>query len=95
MSDDWPDQVVADSLAAIVGNDTVVISKDYGSGCVRVRAGDHDALLTPPQAEKLADGYEDSRSGADLEHLQRKEVIQRLRQYASEVEPYHDDAAEE
>ena len=94
--DGWPGQAVADSLAAIISTDRVVVEKDYDAGAVVVQTEDFREQLTPSEAHKLADGYADTLENRGLKGaMQTDEVIKELRHYADAVAPYREDAAEE
>lgn len=92
---DWPDQVVANSLGAMITNDEVRVWRDYDEGAVGIEAGEHRALLTASQAKTLAEGYEDSLKKRDLYgRMQTAEVTDMLRRYANEIEPYSESESE-
>lgn len=97
MNNDFPDEPVPAVFAEIIGNDygTISLWKDYDRGRIGIELADTEELLTPQQAHRLADGYQDTlESNGTWGTGQSKEIVWRLHDYADEVQPYADDAEE-
>ena len=88
MADDWPDEPVPTILAAMFDGATLTLHTDYNRGAVLVTIEGQTFELSPEEARTLATGYEDSLDDEQLQLMEARKGIDRLRQYADRVEPY-------